>query len=294
MIARFATLLVVSLALTACGETGPHPDFTGPPSPALYELASADGTVEGWLFGTIHSLPDGVEWQTPKFEQALNKADVLLVEVRDLDNRHHMQDLFAERAYTLGEPPLIGKVPQPHRAQLLALLAENGANISDFADMETWSAALTIAELAGETDIENGVEQYLLDSVSGDRTLEIEGAERQLDIFDTLPEKEQRDLLLAILADIENGRDDPFATARKWYSGKIGDLASPEESALLADSELREALLIRRNRAWADILQGMLEKQPRPFVAVGAAHVSGPDGLPALLEQRGYAVTRIQ
>jgi uncharacterized protein YbaP (TraB family) len=32
----------------------------------------------------------------------------------------------------------------------------------------------------------------------------------------------------------------------------------------------------------------------RPFIAVGAAHLAGPDNLITLLEQRGFRVTRVQ
>ena len=38
----------------------------------------------------------------------------------------------------------------------------------------------------------------------------------------------------------------------------------------------------------------LLKQTPRPLVGVGAAHLVGPDGLAALLEQRGYTVRRLQ
>ncbi|RXZ66174.1 TraB/GumN family protein [Pelagerythrobacter rhizovicinus] len=289
-----ALALAAPLALAACGTADPPPGFDGPPSPALFEISSPDGAVEGWMFGTIHSLPDGVAWQTEALDGALARADLLVVEVRDLDDPAALYEVFAARAYAAGEPPLPAKLPAALRRDLFAILAEHDVTADAFAGMETWAAALTLAQHAETGDAANGVDRALLARVPRENVVELEGAARQLDVFDRLPEAEQRDLLAAVVADMVRHGDDPARHARAWYEGRIDHLADPATSAILADPELREALYAGRNRDWAVRLTELLADDPRPFVAVGSAHLAGEDGLPALLAARGYTVRRIQ
>jgi len=53
-------------------------------------------------------------------------------------------------------------------------------------------------------------------------------------------------------------------------------------------------LLTARNRAWLPKIEQLLQSHEDPFVAVGAGHMLGEEGLPALLAERGYTVRRIQ
>lgn len=246
------------------------------------------------MFGTIHSLPHGVDWETEALERVLARADLLVVEVRDLDDASGLREVFAERAYTADQPPLAAKVPAAMRGDLFAVLAKHDITADAFAGMETWAAALTLAQYAETGEAANGVDRALLARTPREKTVELEGAARQLDVFDGLPEAEQRDLLAAVVADMARQGQDPMRHAVDWYAGRIEHLADPATSAILADAELREALYAGRNRQWAERLAALLEGEPRPLVAVGSAHLAGKDGLPALLAARGYTVRRIQ
>ena len=78
---------------------------------------------------------------------------------------------------------------------------------------------------------------------------------------------------------------------------EIGDLAELQEEmegAFLRQPALRETLLVERNEYFAARIAETVEERHRPFVAVGAGHMLGPDGLPALLAARGYTVRRVQ
>ena len=57
---------------------------------------------------------------------------------------------------------------------------------------------------------------------------------------------------------------------------------------------MRQALLVGRNQDWAKRIAAGMAKGKTLFVAVGAAHTVGPEGLAALLEAKGFAVKRVQ
>ena len=58
--------------------------------------------------------------------------------------------------------------------------------------------------------------------------------------------------------------------------------------------QIREQILVRRNRDWTDQITDMMRLGATPFVAVGAAHLAGDDSVQSMLEARGYTVTRLQ
>jgi uncharacterized protein YbaP (TraB family) len=59
-------------------------------------------------------------------------------------------------------------------------------------------------------------------------------------------------------------------------------------------AEFYQVLLADRNDAWVEVLDRELQGAGVDFVAVGAGHVIGPEGLVAQLRARGYTVERVE
>ena len=56
--------------------------------------------------------------------------------------------------------------------------------------------------------------------------------------------------------------------------------------------ELNRAIFGRRNERMTDKLVELLSRDGESFVAVGAGHLVGPEGIPTLLKSRGFSVVR--
>lgn len=282
MSSRLAALwLALLLALGAC--TRPEPA-----SPALWQVSGPHGET-GWLFGTIHALPRPVDWRSEIVERALARSDRLVVEVARMDAA---PAAFAELSRSPGLPPLDQRLPAATRPVFAKLARAHGLKPSELSQLETWAAALMVQQaLARDAGVDggNGIDRALVSSYPG-RVEELEGAAAQLAIFDRLPEPAQRALLAAVLQD-QNAGDAIFAG---WARGDLAPIEAETERGFLGNPDLRAALLSDRNRAWAGRIDALLKARAHPFVAVGAAHMAGSGGLPALLAARGWQVTRIQ
>lgn len=297
MVLRCAAGIIAPLLFLLAAGCSNAPDGTAgsaaPPAPLLYEIASADGSVEGWMVGTIHALPAFVKWRTPAIDTTAKSADLLVVEIAALNNGAGIARTFASLAKSPGLPPLEQRLPAELRPQLDALMVRGRFEASQFAATETWAAALMLARVDAAGDPANGVDRALIAEFKGRRVRELEGGPAQLAIFDRLPESQQRAMLAAVVRESQSAAKDPGRLQRAWLAGDAATIEASTREGVLADPEVREALLTSRNRRWAAALAPLLAETPRPLIAVGTAHLVGPEGLAALLTAQGYRVRRL-
>ena len=251
---------------------------------------------KAWLLGTIHALPRPVDWRSAKIDAALNEANLLVLEVADINDDSKTARAFADLSKSPGLPPLSQRVPDDLRTELSDELQQGGLKAGSLDPYETWAAALMLQNAISsnsENDTGNGIDRAVAKAWKGPVT-ELEGAASQLAIFDRLPEAQQRALLSAVLTE-GPGRKEQLRTLQiAWTRGDMDLIARTTDEDFGKQPALREALLLGRNRAWTAKVEALLAQGTRPFIAVGAAHLAGKDGIPALLAARGWKVTRLQ
>ncbi len=278
--------ILVSILLAACAQ---QPD---PATPALWHVEGPN-SQQAWLFGTIHSVKRPIAWETAEVREALYASDSIMVEVGNLSDEKAVAATFARLAKSDGQPTLSERISAQQRPALAALLKRGGYSDGDFAQMDTWAAALTLARIgASNEDSRNGVDRAVMEEAGTKPVVELEGAERQLGLFDSLPETDQRDLLSFVVTDQQG--DDDSHLADSWRKGDMAAIEKETRRGMLADPELRAVLFTGRNQDWAGKIGRAMQEGKRPFVAVGAAHMAGPEGLPAMLAAQGYKVTRVE
>jgi uncharacterized protein YbaP (TraB family) len=163
--------------------------------------------------------------------------------------------------------------------------------------MKPWAVAVTLSMPVPETGQVLDMMLYQDALLANKPVHGLETIGEQLDVFDTLPESGQIMLLRDALENFP-GIDALYEELLQAYKRRdlgalmaINDASMPIGDQRLAD-DLQRRLIRDRNRLMAERMQPYLE-QGRAFVAVGALHLPGADGLLQLLQQRGYILRRV-
>jgi uncharacterized protein YbaP (TraB family) len=129
-------------------------------------------------------------------------------------------------------------------------------------------------------------------STAGKRVVFLEEAGEQLKILSETGDLDALKEMLGELDEVHRKRQDMLAAyGRGDFEALSASTLDPEE--MREHPELYEKLLFQRNHAWMKALQPLLA-EGGAFVAVGAGHFVGEQGLLSLLRTAGFEIRRVE
>lgn len=286
-------------ALAALGPAAvAQPTSPRAAQPAMWVVSDPDTTV--YLFGTIHLLPKDVAWRGGSLDKAVTTSDSLIVETI-IDEKNPMQFMQTLNSIAISPnlKPLAERVSADKRPALEKAVKASGIPAAALNRMETWAAAFLLLG-AQFRDIGltggDGVEMVLRKAFAeqGKPVGQLESNVEQLGFFDRLPEAAQVALLEGSLSENQDMRKEFGAMLAAWASGDVARIAETFDRDLAQSPELRDALMVQRNRNWAEWISRRMASPGSVLVAVGAGHLAGTDSVQRHLETKGYKVQRVQ
>lgn len=285
----FAKPLIAALALLGCASASPPTVALQPPVWII-----ADNDTEITLFATVHALPEAIDWLSPDAARRLAAADTLILETIIPEDRMAFAQMLMRLGTNASLPPLAQRLPPSTLAALTSATDKLGVPLTSFETMQPWLIAITIGEaMLGKIGIASthGVEPALLARAPA-KVEGLETPEQQLGFFASLSQSDQIAMLDTTLSQGATASEDVARLVSLWQSGEVDAIAAEFATEASATPALHEALLAARNRRWAEQLTARMARPGKAFVAVGAAHLGGPDGLLAELKARGLVATR--
>ena len=262
--------------------------------PALFVIRG--GAAPLYLFGSIHVLRPGLAWRTPKLARVLTAASGYWFETTDKPGPAMLLGLAAGMDLFHSLQTLLD--PEDYRLlmQKLGLTGRSGSIVINH--MRPWLAAMVIlaTDMQAETPGTSiaGVDDQLMAEAGGKPVLGLETLDDLVEMMNAMPQPDQVALLHASLHAPADAGGSMSALQDAWRAGDLDKLDRLTRALKTANPEMFDALLRQRNARWIGKLDGLLHGRAPVLVTVGAAHLVGPDGLPALLKQRGYRVVRLQ
>lgn len=272
----------------------------------MWVIRDDDSTI--YITGTVHLLPDHTQWLDARLEAAFAEAQELWLEVAEIGDPEGLENAlepFFEAYASWDGPPLSTELGPEDAAKLREELAAVGATpelIARTEVMQPWFANFALGRedtFGGAHKDENGIDISLarMAQARGIPIRGLESLEDQLLLGIGFTYEEQIAELRArmympatVKAMMGRVADAAFGA---WIRGET-NMVSALQVFMLGGMgrEGYNALLRDRNENWADEIEIILEGSGVSFIGVGAAHLVGPDSLPALLTERGIEVSR--
>ena len=280
-----------------------------PNGDSLLWRVDADGLAPSWLYGTMHVTDPRVLRMNEEAREAFSGADTVILESAELSDLAKAQaSLMTNLELTMltDGSTLDSLLDEDDYRRVEEALEERQVPIALVSRMKPWMVFSIIAAPNCELQ-RRGKGVPFLDKKLADDALaggkELKGLEtfaEQMSILTSLPMDLQLQLLVDTAA-LGATLDDMMSTMTELYLSEQLNLimplieASAKEDGMdrSAYAEFEKNLVQTRNLTMSERLQPML-KSGNAFVAVGALHLPGNQGLVELLRDQGYTVTAVR
>jgi uncharacterized protein YbaP (TraB family) len=261
--------------------------------PAIWKVSDDDSSIH--LYGSVHIFPRPIEWRTPQLDSLLIAADYVVFEVVMDVEAYATVTQFSLNHGRLPKGQTMAELLGPADYQRLhTVAAQIGHDPLLLEQMQPWLAAMTLITPPG-LEFTGGVEVTLDPEIAPERKRSLETAAEQMSFLAGAPLDEQLISLRSTLDAIEGGVElalEPLIDA--WARGDDETLLRLVEEQMQAGTDPAfDRLITQRNARWIAPLEQMLANNDDVLVIVGAAHLVGDIGVPALLAAKGYTVERV-
>lgn len=293
-----AALLAAGALLSSTAQAQSADYASVEADPAIWHLSDADSDV--YIFGTFHILPPGLDWRTDELRTLIANADTLFLEadVHSPESQAAMQPLVMQYGLNPSGVTLSSLLSESANAALAEIAPTVGFAPAMLEPMRPWLAqiALAVGQMqAMGLDPSAGVEMVLLGMIEGSDTRMgyFETAEQQIGFLAGMPDDAQARAFEQGLEDMAELPTmlDTLVTA--WAVGDMETIDSEINASMRDEApEAYQVMIVQRNHNWIPQIAEIMDGEGTVFIAVGAAHLPGENGVIELLREQGYQVSR--
>ena len=296
-------LAIAALALCCFGSAGASPPAAGDGGPKhfLWRVTGPKGVV--YLLGTIHVGKADFYPLPSIIEDSFKKADTLIEEIdisEPSETARLQQRVIEDGSYPNGDA-ITDHLSEVTRSHLATYVKKGGLSEPAIAHMRPWLVSMLVMQLELQRmgfDPSSGLDRHFLEEAqqSNKPIGALEDAGSQLELLSSMSEELQDGLLLSSLVDMEKLADCVDLLTRAWQSGDTAAIREQFTSGVREYPQLKPLMtkmIDDRNTAMTTKIERFLQTPKSYFVAVGAGHLVGDQGIPSQLRRKGFRVEQL-
>jgi uncharacterized protein YbaP (TraB family) len=251
------------------------------------------GYPPSYVFGTIHVADPRVTRLPPAVRGTFDAAAHLVVEM--VPDAAALGELALSMQFS-DDRSLRQTVGAETFTNVRAALARRRMPLPDLDSYKPWAITLILSMPNPGDGVPLDLALQLRAAKRGQTVDGLETMAEQIAVFNDMSLDDQVTLLEATLREQTEIDDRIEALVQAYLARDLGKLQALAEAEQLGDRTLTRTVMRRlltdRNRRMVARMQSWL-RRGNAFVAVGAAHLPGPEGILALLERAGYRVSAV-
>lgn len=253
----------------------------------FWKLRAPNGLTH-YLFGTIHTDENRIITFLPIVKQSLDASDLLVVEIASDD---HAKNLF------MSNYSLTSDLNEAELNQIKKLSEFHVMYFENVIRMKPWLLAIIFDSPKPSSEFN---QDFLLMSMASDLDKDVTGIESSQEhfaIMDSLSLDDQLVMLRSVLKKTEKERLADYRLLMKEYLLADLDRIRKTDEELTGKllppdlwAKMKIQLMDERNKKMVTKIKE-LSKDKQLFIAVGASHLAGQDGLLNQLRQSGFKMS---
>jgi uncharacterized protein YbaP (TraB family) len=263
----------------------------------FWEIRGKDLSHSSFLFGTFHLVGSHYVDSLTTVMDKFNGSKTIVGELI-LDSTMTVKMMVAARLHDTTLDKLLTPEQFQHTATWLKELS--GYDLKIFNSMNPMTIQIFLMTMLqqkyfpprGPKDVPMDMYFQHRAKSDGKKLVGLESFEVQVNaLFNQFTLQRQAEMLMDFVNEKEKAEEELIVMNKSYRNGDLGKLEDLLSEQTYSKSEA-EVMLDNRNKNWIEQLPDLIKEQ-QTFIAVGALHLAGENGLVNLLRKAGYTVVPV-
>jgi uncharacterized protein YbaP (TraB family) len=260
----------------------------------LWKIEGKDLNKPSYLFGTMHLIEKEYFFFPEKLKKHVEKSEQLIMELPGIPDQKE-----ALKYIQLKEGTFYDFFTKEQADSIMKwAYTELHMNDAQFRGVMTKMKPFVAVQLATQLHFFGKTESYelTLETLAKEKQLPVKGLEsieEQMSLFDDMSASEQSEMVMEIVRKPKEQFDETKTMEQLYVRQNVDSLYQfiVHSEGTIASENTR--FIDNRNQNWIPKIEEMIHEK-RSFIAVGAGHLGGPNGVIRLLQKKGYQLTPVK